>query len=124
VDDEEDVRDVLSEALRGAGYEVRSFGDGSDALEAIEGASEPPRLVILDLLLPHLDGREVLKRLRAGRRVPDVPVLVMTGAEVTERHFEPLRVSAVLEKPIPMDELLEAIAKALGRRKSRKKPPS
>jgi DNA-binding response OmpR family regulator len=113
VDDEPDVCDVLTEVLRGAGYGARSFRDGSDALEAIEKALEPPRLVILDVLLARMSGREVLRLLRTGHRVPDVPVLVITAMDVDKAYFAPWPILAVLRKPIAVEELLATVARAL-----------
>lgn len=113
VDDEPEVRDALTDVLRNAGYGVQSFRDGSDALEAIESALEPPRLVLLDLVLPNLSGLEVLRRIRVGRRVPDVPVLMITGMEVNAAYFHPWPVAGVLRKPVAADALLEALANAL-----------
>ena len=113
VDDEPDVCDVLTEVLRAAGYGARSFPDGSDALEAIEKALEPPRLVILDVLLARMSGREVLRLLRTGHRVPDVPVLVITGMDVDKAYFAPWPVLGVLRKPIAVEELLATVARAV-----------
>ena len=120
IDDDPDVCDVLTEALRGAGHGVQSFPDGSDALEAIDRALEPPRLVVLDVLLRHMSGREVLRRLREGRRVPNVPVLVITGMDVNESYFSPWPVVAVMRKPIMVDAFLKAVGRAIGR--SRRRP--
>jgi two-component system OmpR family response regulator len=120
VDDEPEVCDVLTEALRAAGHGVQSFRDGSDALEAVETALEPPRLVILDVLLRHMSGREVLRRLRVGRRVPDVPVLVITGMDVDEAYFAPWPILGVLRKPIAVEELLATVARAMRPRRRRR----
>jgi two-component system OmpR family response regulator len=120
VDDEPDVCDVLTEALRGAGYGVQSFQDGSDALEAIEKSLEAPRLVILDVLLRSLSGREVLRRLRAGRRVPKVPVLVITGMDVDENYFAPWPIAGILRKPIAVEVLLKAVAREMRPRRRRR----
>jgi len=111
VDDEPEVCDVLTEALRAAGHGVQSFRDGSDALEAVETALEPPRLV---------SGREVLRRLRVGRRVPDVPVLVITGMDVDEAYFAPWPILGVLRKPIAVEELLATVARAMRPRRRRR----
>lgn len=113
MDDEPEVCDVLTEALRAGGYGVRSFRDGSDALEAIDEALEPPRLVVLNLLLPYMSGKDLLSRIRMGRRVPDVPVVVITGMDVNEAYLLPFTVSAVLRKPVSVDRLLATIAAAV-----------
>jgi len=120
VEDEHDVRDAVTDALRNSGYGVQSFQNGTDALAAIDTALEPPRLVILDLLLPGLSGKDFLKRIRTGQRVPDVPVLVITGTDVDEGYLSPWPVVAVLRKPVLLDTLVATVAKALPRR--RRKP--
>jgi DNA-binding response OmpR family regulator len=121
VDDDPDVGDALTEALRSAGHGVQSFRDGSDALEAIESSLEAPRLVILDVILRHLSGREVLRRIRAGRRVPNVPVIVVTGMDVDAAYFAPWPVHVVLRKPVVIERLLEAVAEALRPKRGRRK---
>src|SRR3990172_9683873 len=69
VEDDPGVRDAVSRALRGAGYDLRAVGDGPPALEAIrDGAVDA---VVLDLGLPTMDGLEVMRKIRAdGRRTP------------------------------------------------------
>lgn len=68
VDDEKSIRKVVEYALKEGGFEVLSAGRGDDALEIIE--KEPIDLVVLDLMLPGLDGMEVCRRIRATRNVP------------------------------------------------------
>jgi DNA-binding response OmpR family regulator len=113
IDDEPDVCDTLTDALRGAGYDVQGFQSGADALAAIDGAIEPPRLVILDLLLAGLSGRDVLRRIRTGRRASNVPVIVVTGTDDDETSLSPWPVAAVMHKPISMDQFLATVAVAL-----------
>lgn len=77
VDDEPTVREVLGEYLRRAGYEVREAVDGPAALAALESMSAaPPDLVVLDLMLPRINGFAVLAELR---RRGDVPVIILTA---------------------------------------------
>jgi two-component system OmpR family response regulator len=113
VDDDPQVCDVLTEALRTVGHEARGFLHGSDALEALESAPEIPQLVILDLFLPHMSGRELLKRIRTGSRAPNVPVLVITGMDVAATDLEPWPIAHVMRKPVAIDDLLAAVAAAL-----------
>jgi DNA-binding response OmpR family regulator len=76
VDDEESVRTVLAFPLERDGYTVVQAADGEEALELF--ASEPPDLVVLDLMLPRLDGLEVCKRLRASSTVP---IIMLTARD-------------------------------------------
>jgi two-component system OmpR family response regulator len=111
IDDDPQVADVLTSALRAAGYGVRSFVHGLDALTAIDESIEAPRLVVLDMLLPTPGGHEVLRRLRSSPTGAEVPVIVVTGLDdITEQSFAPGTVSAVLRKPVAIDVLLAKIA--------------
>jgi DNA-binding response OmpR family regulator len=60
-----------------------------------------------------MSGREVLRLLRIGRRVPEVPVLVVTGMDVDNAYFAPWPILGVLRKPIALDELLATVARAV-----------
>jgi two-component system, OmpR family, response regulator MprA len=86
VEDDEAIADVLRRSLRAEGHEVKSAGDGAEALTAAEQFS--PDLVVLDLGLPRLDGIEVLRRLRADDS--DVPVLILTARTETEDRVQGL----------------------------------
>jgi two-component system, OmpR family, response regulator ResD len=81
VDDEPMVRDVLSRYLRREGFEVETAADGKLALASFE--ARPPDLVLLDLMLPRIDGLEVFRRIRAGAQSP---VIMLTArGETTDR---------------------------------------
>ena len=77
VDDEIDISTVLSVTLRRAGFEVRTASDGLEALEAIR--LEPPDLVILDVMMPRLDGLETLKRIREHGPTTHIPVIMLSA---------------------------------------------
>jgi two-component system, OmpR family, response regulator MprA len=117
VDDEAAVRDALRRALELEGYEVELATDGLDALTRLEDDGPEPDAVVLDILMPELDGLEVCRRLRrAGRRLP---VLMLTArAEVSDR-VEGLDAGAddYLVKPFALEELLARL-RALLRRAS------
>src|SRR6266487_7186233 len=71
VDDEEAVRESLGRALRLEGYDVELASDGAEALERLDANGDDPDLVVLDVLMPNVDGLEVCRRIRrTGRRVP------------------------------------------------------
>jgi two-component system response regulator MprA len=119
VDDEPAVRDSLDRALRLEGYEVGLAGDGAEALEAIAGDS--PDAVVLDLMMPRVDGLEVCRRMRAaGDRTP---VLVLTARDAVSDRVKGLDVGAddYLVKPFALDELLARL-RALLRRSGESAP--
>jgi CheY-like chemotaxis protein len=119
-DDDPEVVDVISMLLEDEGHEMISARDGAEAMEKIK--TEHPDLVILDLLMPKVDGFEVLKMLEAS---PDqswskIPLLVLTSVrrEVSNRRYEletgrRMSCDAYLEKPADHDELLETVSRLL-----------
>jgi two-component system response regulator MprA len=113
VDDDAHIRASLRRTLAFEGYQVREAGDGSGALEA--ALDELPDLVILDVMLPGMDGIEVCRRLR---EVNDVPILMLTAREGTSSQVEGLDSGAddYLVKPFVKDELLARIRALLRRR--------
>jgi two-component system response regulator MprA len=113
VDDEPAVRDALERALRSSGYAVATAGDGEEGLDRM--ASESPDLVVLDILMPRLDGLEACRRLRAsGDRTP---VLMLTARDAVGDRVEGLDAGAddYLVKPFALEELLARIRALLRR---------
>jgi two-component system, OmpR family, response regulator MprA len=116
VEDDQEIADVLRRTLRQEGHEVRSAGDGEQALTA--AAEFMPDVVILDLGLPKLDGVEVLRRLRAD---DDVPVLILTARSDLDDRVEGLDTGAddYLVKPFERKELLARMRALMRRRPPR-----
>jgi two-component system response regulator MprA len=113
VDDEPAVRDAVARALRYEGYTVATAEDGQQALESL--ALEPADAVVLDVLMPRLDGLEVCRRLRsAGDRVP---VLMLTARETVPDRVEGLDAGGddYLVKPFALQELLARLRALLRR---------
>ncbi|MFB4277295.1 MULTISPECIES: response regulator transcription factor [unclassified Nonomuraea] len=119
VDDEPTVKELLSATLRFAGFTVSSADNGTQALE--EARRDPPDLVLLDVMLPDLDGFEVLRRLRglprAGGRPGPVPVLFLTARDTTADKINGLRLGGddYVTKPFDLEELLARIRAILRR---------
>ena len=107
VEDDPGLREGLADALEGEGYEVLRAPDGVVGLE--KGLRDDPDLVLLDLMLPRLDGFEVLKRLRADGM--DSPVLVLTARGLEEDRVRGLDLGAddYVVKPFALSELLARI---------------
>jgi len=116
VEDDEEIAGALQRSLRLEGYDVRISSDGEEAL--VDARSYLPDLVILDLGLPHLDGIEVARRLRAD---DDVPILVLTARDAIESRVEGLDTGAddYLIKPFDRQELLARLRALLRRRPPR-----
>jgi len=116
IEDDTEIADVLRRTLRQEGHEVRTAGDGEEALSA--AAEFAPDLVILDLGLPKLDGVEVLRRMRAD---DDVPVLILTARSDLDDRVEGLDTGAddYLVKPFERQELLARMRALMRRRPPR-----
>jgi len=112
VDDEPEIRRAVLGGLRAQGYEVRAASDGEEALRLASAAT--PDLVILDLMMPGMDGLEVCRRLRAWS---DVPILVLSARAQERQKVQALDEGAddYLTKPFGMDELTARIRAALRR---------
>jgi two-component system OmpR family response regulator len=113
VDDEDNLRSMLEAALRHSGFEVHPAANGRDAIEAV--AEVKPDLVVLDVMLPDLDGFDVCKRLRSsGDRTP---VLFLTARDATEDRVRGLTLGGddYLVKPFSLEELVARITAVLRR---------
>jgi two-component system OmpR family response regulator len=113
VDDDPHIRDVVCFALRRAGYQPLTAGDGLAALDV--AAREMPALVILDILMPELDGTEVCKRLRKGS---DVPVIFLTSKDEEIDRIVGLELGAddYVVKPFSPRELVARVKTVLRRK--------
>jgi len=116
VDDEQNMRVALFEALSRNGHEVAVAENGGMALEMI--ARQPPELVVTDIKMPGMDGLELLRQIKALH--PDLPVVIMTGFATVDTAVEAMKQGAFdyLLKPFPVEVIEETVARvfALGRR--------
>lgn len=106
VDDEEDILNLLSYNLKKAGFEVVTAGDGPEALEL--AVKELPGLILLDIMLPNMEGTEVLKRLKADPATLGVPVIMLTakGEEIDRIVGFELGADDYITKPFSPRELI------------------
>jgi two-component system OmpR family response regulator len=109
VDDDGDCREIVSEALRFEGYEVRAAADGREALAVI--GDWRPELILLDVLMSELDGR-AFREEQLGNGFADIPVLVLTAADRPQRYAQVLA-APVLPKPFELDALLAEVRRLL-----------
>jgi DNA-binding response OmpR family regulator len=116
IDDSTTERAIVEAKLVGAGYSVLTAEDGRDGLKSLYGAS--PDLVILDVVMPELDGWGTLERIRG---ISDVPVIMLTAQDQDEERIRGLRSGAddYITKPFTPDELLARIEAVLRRAPAR-----
>ena len=123
VDDDPDILDALTMILESQGYEVVTARDGIEALANLK--AETPNLMILDLLMPKMDGWAVCKELQDPRwsKYRHIPILILTSVreEASRRRYEletglELDVDDYVEKPMAPDILLERVGKLIKRK--------
>ncbi len=110
VDDDEALRENLVEFLEAEGHEVTHARDGASALERL-AVGHLPDVVVLDLVMPRLDGRELAAAVRASPALRGMRLVLMTGAAIGEVR-DLTDVDAVLEKPFELDELLAEVERS------------
>ena len=113
VDDEPNIVDVISMALRFQGFAVESAGTGAAALAAV--ADFEPQLIVLDVMLPDMEGFEVAERLGAQRA--RVPIIFLTARDATEDKIRGLTIGGddYVTKPFSLEELVARIRTILRR---------
>lgn len=114
VEDDRFLRRACEVSLRHRGLKVQTAVDGEEALHAIR--SEPPALVLLDLLLPKMTGLDVLRALRSDEKTRDVPVLVLSNSS-NERDVQEVRtlgvVGYLVKANLSLQDLCDHVAKLL-----------
>ena len=105
VDDHEDNIELLRARLESWGFEPISASDGEEALQRIDECA--PDLILLDVMMPKIDGIEVAKRVKANRSLPFIPIIMQTALDATENKVEGLEAGAddYITKPIDFAEL-------------------
>jgi DNA-binding response OmpR family regulator len=122
VDDEPMVRETLGQVLADEGYVVDLADDGEAALERVHAAR--PDAILLDLMMPGMNGRQFLQALRDDPAYTNIPVLLMTAVHGLEVNLATLGASEVVEKPFNVDELLNKVALAVYRSRDANKSTS
>ena len=107
VDDDDSIRDLLTLQLRRHGYDVVTAADGEEALELAPGAD----FIVLDLMLPKLDGYEVCRRLKSAEKTKNIPIIMLTAKteEIDTVLGLELGADDYMAKPFSMRELLARI---------------
>ncbi|WP_093520753.1 response regulator [Stigmatella erecta] len=109
VDDEAAIVEALQDILSDEGYAVEAAFNGEEALQRLHAAR--PDLMLMDLMMPVMDGRELLRRVRQDPSLHDLPVVVMSAGRITDEERQ--AASATLAKPFELEVLLETLQKHL-----------
>jgi len=113
VDDEQGVRDLVCRVLRDEGYRTLEAAHGGEALELVEGGTEPVDLVVTDVVMPGMDGRELGRRLALSK--PALPVLYISAYDVNDIFWRgsPRTSAPFLQKPFPPEILISSVEQLL-----------
>jgi two-component system, cell cycle sensor histidine kinase and response regulator CckA len=119
VDDEEGLRNLVCRTLQAEGYDTLEAAHGAEALEVMEKAVEPVDLVVTDVVMPGMDGRELGRRL--AQRWPTLPILYISAYDVNDifRRGSPRTSAPFLQKPFPAERLITRVQQLLSNRSTR-----
>jgi CheY-like chemotaxis protein len=109
VEDDPGIREAMMEFLESEGYEVRSTVNGREALDHLAATDRLPGVILLDLMMPVMDGFRFREEQGKDPRLAAVPVIVMTADSQLEAHKHTLRASAYIRKPVDIDTLSELL---------------
>jgi CheY-like chemotaxis protein len=110
VDDDPDILEALSEILEAEGFEIRRARNGKEALERLE--PDPPRLVLLDLMMPVMDGWEFAQRLKQRPKVANIPIIVLSADRNVSNKAAEIGAVGHLAKPFELNDLLDMVRRA------------
>lgn len=108
VDDDADILAVTRMVLEGSGYSVRTATNGQEALALLQRGLDVS-VILLDLMMPIADGWWFRSQIDRRSRFADVPIVVLSGARLTEEQVETLHVRGYLRKPVDLTELLTTV---------------
>lgn len=111
VDDDPDILEALSEILEAEGFEIRRARNGKEALEKLE--PDPPQLILLDLMMPVMDGWEFAQRLRQlPPRVANIPIIVLSADRNVSNKAAEIGAVGHLAKPFELNDLLDMVRRS------------
>ena len=114
VDDDGELRQTLAEFLTAQGYSVKCAANGSEAMQLVQSLNKLPDLILLDLMMPILDGWGFLIQRCKSARLAKVPVVMMTGSGGIDQLARLAGATTVIHKPVPPDRLLQVIRHFVG----------
>lgn len=114
IDDDEDLHTLYGLYLQGESFQIIQAYNGKQALEMLE--SEKPELIVLDMIMPVMDGEEFFKKLRTEKNITDIPVIIASVNEKIPQGMQELgNIHAVLKKPFTIETLISEVHSALSK---------
>ncbi|HVW98592.1 MAG TPA: response regulator [Mucilaginibacter sp.] len=107
VDDDKDILDILQYILEDSGYEVETLSDGHYLFEKIN--AHTPDLILLDIMLGNLDGRDLCREVKTAAKTHDIPVVLISASHVAGSPGQSGAPDAFIAKPFDIDDLLNVI---------------
>ncbi|WP_437984833.1 response regulator [Sorangium sp. So ce117] len=113
VEDDLDIRSILTQLLVFEGYDVEEAADGAEALTLLR-RDAPPALILLDLMMPVMDGWQLRAELQRDPALASIPVVIVSADVRVEQEASRLRVAGLLKKPLQIEPLLELVHRICG----------
>lgn len=110
VDDDADIRETLVEVLEDAGHETISAANGIEALERLRSSDAPPCLILLDLMMPVMDGRTFREEQLKDPALAAIPIVVLSAFRDASETAAAMQAQAHLPKPVSLAELVRVVA--------------
>ncbi|HEX2688881.1 MAG TPA: response regulator [Kofleriaceae bacterium] len=111
MEDNDDVRDAVAESLEDAGYGVWVAANGAIAIGELRESDDLPCVILLDLMMPEMDGTQFLQEMRTDPRLSALPVIVVTADGSAIAKATALGTHGGLRKPVQLDDLLSTVSK-------------
>ena len=119
VEDDRDIRDSVVEILEDEGYAVSDAGGGQEALDRLASGPARPDLILLDLMMPGMNGFQFREEQLKSEEYGQIPVVIITADSTAQERVGPLQAAAFLRKPIKIQPLLNTIKQTLERTEGR-----
>jgi len=110
VDDDPDIVDALIDVLEDHGFRAQAAVNGAEALEKLRSSEELPRVILLDLMMPVMDGYGFRAAQQADERLAAIPVIVLSAHANVEQAAAQMRAAGCLRKPVQLQALLTTVA--------------
>jgi CheY-like chemotaxis protein len=111
VEDDPDVRETIGEILTDASYQPILASNGQEALSSLRAAPEKPCVILLDIMMPVMNGWQFRAQQKNEADLSDIPVVVITAHADASRAAEEMNAAGFLRKPIKLDSLLDFVSK-------------